>query len=340
MSKSLILIPSDRVMSGILVVGAGSMGWNHARVCHELGVLTGICDRDKNLVDKVANKFEVKGFTNLEDALEEIKPHGVIIATPTSTHYEVATLAIKNGMNVLVEKPLTKSIDNGNKLVKLARKTGVILAVGHIERHNPVITKAKIILKNKEWGDIITISSRRVSNFPGRISDVGVILDLGIHDIDNVIHLMDSRPISVFTKGGKYHDIKYEDHATIMIGFENGKSALVEVNWITPMKVRTLSLTCEKSFVVLDYIKQNINISSSRFVDTENPNQFPTKMEIYSKEMSLNFTEPLKLEIKNFIDAIENNVEPLVNGEDALISLKVTIAAIKSLETGGVVNID
>ena len=144
----------------------------------------------------------------------------------------------------------------------------------------------------------------------------------------------------MFAKGGKYHDIEYEDHATIMIGFENGKNALVEVNWITPMKVRTLSLTCEKSFVQLDYMKQSLNISTSRFMDSEDPNQYPLKIEIDSKEIPLNFAEPLKLEIIDFINSIESKSEPLVNGEAALLSLKVTVSALKSLDTGEVINID
>ena len=327
-------------MNGILVVGAGSMGWNHARVCSELGVLVGICDMDEELVSKVSNDFKVEGFTNLEEAITKTNPLGVIVATPTTAHFRVASEVIRNKRHILVEKPLTKNLNDGEKLVSLAREESLILSVGHIERHNPVISKAKEFLNSGNWGDIITISSRRVSNFPGRISDVGVILDLGIHDIDNVINLMDSKPMTVYTNGGKHNDIEFEDHATIMIGFENGNSAMVEVNWVTPMRVRTLSLTCENSYIELDYMKQSLNISSSRFVDAENPQQYPVKIEIDSKEIPLNYVEPLKLEIIDFLNSIKEKREPLVNGEQALLSLKVTIAALKSLETGEVIHID
>ncbi len=324
-------------MDGILVVGTGSMGWNHARVCSELGLLVGICDRDEGVVKKVGENFGVPGFADLQNAIDETDPEGVIISTPTSTHHDVGTVAIMNGRNVLIEKPLAVDLEEGNRLVGLAREYGVTLAVGHIERHNPVISKARESLSSGDWGEIITISSRRVSNFPGRISDVGVILDLGIHDVDNVIFLMGSKPKSVYASGGKHHDILFEDHATIQITFENGNNALVEVNWITPMKVRTLSLTCEKSFVVLDYMNQQVTVSSSRFVDPKQPRKFPVDIEIDSRELGLNVVEPLRLEIEDFISSIRNGTKPLASGEDGLLALEICIAALESIKTGDVV---
>ena len=146
--------------------------------------------------------------------------------------------------------------------------------MGHIERFNPVIKRCKGMIDDGELGEVITISSRRVSNFPGRIRDVGVILDLGIHDIDNSIFLMGSKPVSVFCTGGTHNDIEYEDHVTIMILFENGKSAVIEVNWITPLKVRKISLTCEKAFAELDYMDQTISVSSSKYIDPPNTTDF------------------------------------------------------------------
>ena len=153
------------------------------------------------------------------------------------------------------------------------------------------------MIERGDLGDIITISSRRVSNFPGRIRDVGVILDLGIHDIDNSIFLMGSKPISVYCTGGTHNDIEHEDHVTMTVRFENGKSAVIEVNWITPMKVRKLSLTCDMGHVELDYIDQSITMSSSRFVKPEEETQFPAKIEFDKKSLPVEKDEPLKLEI-------------------------------------------
>ena len=183
----------------------------------------------------------------------------------------------------------------------------------------------------------MAISSRRVSNFPSRIRDVGVILDLGIHDIDNAIHLMGSRPVSVFARGGRINDIKFEDHATLAIGFENGRNALVEVNWITPMKVRKLSLTCEKSYVELDYINQQVKISSSTFIEDEESGGFTAKIEFDEKIIPMVQQEPLKLEIMSFIEAIKGDSSGIVDGMQARQALQVAIAAMESLESGGVV---
>jgi len=327
-------------MSGLLVVGVGAMGWNHARVCSEIGLLKGVCDRDEAAMEDVAKRFGVPGFSDLDEAIEELRPLGVIVATPTFTHFEMASKVIGAGISVLVEKPLTDDVSTAESLVRMAGERGVTLAVGHIERHNPVITEAKKKLESGEWGEVVTISTRRVSNFPGRIRDVGVILDLGIHDIDNATYLMGSNPISVFATGGSHNDIEHEDHATLMMGFENGNTAVIEVNWITPMKVRTVSLTCEHSFVELDYMKQDISISSSVFAEPENPNQFPANIEIERRSIPVKQEEPLKLEIQDFVESIGDGGEPLVDGRQGLIALKVAIAALESLKSGKVIGLE
>ena len=148
----------------VIVVGVGSMGWNHARVCSELKILAGVCDMDSESVKKVAEHFGVQGYTDLKTAIVELEPNAVIVATPTSTHVKVARIALENGLHVLVEKPLAIDVDSGKSLVDLANKNKLKLSVGHIERHNPVISFARNHLELGEWGDAITISSRRVSN--------------------------------------------------------------------------------------------------------------------------------------------------------------------------------
>ncbi len=168
-------------MTRILVVGIGSMGWNHARVCSDLGVLVGICDQNKESLKQVGERFGVMGYSDLSEAINECRPDGVIIATPTSTHYDITKKVLASGLDVMVEKPLVDQVAHGEELVSIANKKDAILAVGHIERHNPVISREKKHLENGDWGDLITLSARRVSPFNGRIQDVGVILDIGIH---------------------------------------------------------------------------------------------------------------------------------------------------------------
>tara|TARA_B100000963_G_scaffold361996_1_gene401821 strand:+ start:7264 stop:8244 length:981 start_codon:yes stop_codon:yes gene_type:complete len=326
-------------VNGLIVVGAGAMGWNHARVCSELGILAAVVDQDHTTLKAISEKFRVPTYLDLNQAIVDLEPTGAIISTPTKTHYNLGVSMIKLGLNVLIEKPISDTIEKGEKLVKIAREKGVVLSVGHIERYNPVIPIAKEKIMNGDWGDIVTITSTRVSNFPGRIRDVGVILDLGIHDIDNCIFLMGSNPKKVYAHAGRINDIEYEDHATISIEFENGKQATIEVNWITPMKVRSLSLTCEKAFVSLDYINQEIDVSSSVFKDPGNPNLFPQRIEFQTKTIDLIKDEPLRLEIVDFVNAIKNGHKTSVTGEQGLLALKVALAALKSIESGVVIDV-
>ena len=323
----------------ILVCGVGSMGWNHARVCSELGVLGGICDLDHKQSDSVAGHFSVNGFSDFENAIQSSLFDAAIIATPTTTHYEITKSALESGLHVLVEKPIVDDLHKGEELISIAKERNLTLTVGHIERHNPVIKRAKLHLDKGDWGELITMNSRRVSTFSGRITDVGAILDTGIHDIDNLIYLMGAKPTQVFASGGSFNNLDHEDHANIVINFSNGKSGVIEVNWITPMKVRNLSLTCENCFVELDYIKQQLFVSRSSVAKINTPRLFPAPIEFKSTKINLNKQEPLRLEIEDFIDSIQSGRNPLVSAEDALVSIKVAIACVESLRSGNVVNL-
>ena len=325
-------------MGDILVIGVGSMGFNHARVCSEIGVLAGVCDLDQEAVKRVGDQFAVPCFSDIAEAISQTEASGVIVATPTQTHHEVAMMAIELGLHALVEKPMASNLHEVDMLLEIAKEREVVLAVGHVERYNPVIAYAKERLVSGDWGEPVVISSRRVSNFPSRIRDVGVILDLGIHDIDNAIFLMGSNPISVFARGGRLNNIQHEDHATLTIGFENGRDAIIEVNWITPMKVRKLSLTCERSFVELDYMKQHVTVSSSKFVGDGGGSAFPPNIEFEEEEVAMNFQEPLKLEVSNFLEAMSGG-GGIVDGNQARLSLQVALLAMESLDRGEVINI-
>ena len=171
------------------VIGVGSMGQNHARVLSELGDLGGVADPDTKAGGAVGNRFTVSYFPDYKALLKE-KIEAVSICVPTSLHFKVAMDAIAAGKHLLVEKPMCESVRDAERLVKAARGAGVVLAVGHIERHNPVVESARRHLAAGTWGDLITAGARRVSNFPDRIRDVGVIMDLAIHDIDVLRYLI------------------------------------------------------------------------------------------------------------------------------------------------------
>ncbi|MDG6218263.1 MAG: Gfo/Idh/MocA family oxidoreductase [Candidatus Thermoplasmatota archaeon] len=322
------------------VIGTGAMGKNHARVCAELPnvELVGIADTDKNTVQMIAKRFDVASFTDYTMLIP--LTDAVIIATPTVTHFNIALDAIHNGKHILVEKPVCDTVDKGKELIEKADDEGLIFAVGHIERHNPVVSFMKQALDNGQFGELITLGSKRVSNFPGRIRDVGVIFDFGVHDID-VMRYLAGEVTSVYAKAGRFNKkIQYEDHATIMINFTNGLCGVVEVNWLTPMKIRKLILTCDTSSVEADFINQSVQTSTSSFEKIDTDNLYDLSLQHQMKIMELQKKEPLKNEISDFANAINKNKKPLVTGYDGVKAVEIAEAAVQSSKTGKVIGID
>ncbi len=315
------------------IIGVGSMGKNHARVNSEMGILAGIADSDEATARSLAERFGVEYFSDYRDMFASVD--AITVATPTGTHFKIAMDAILAGKHVLVEKPICPSLEDSEKLVKAAEDAGIVLAVGQIERHNPVVKFARESIEQGRFGDIVSISARRVSTFPGRISDVGVLLDLGIHDIDVIRYLAQSPVKSVYALGGKRQNDKFEDHANILLEFESGIFGFVEVNWLTPMKVRKLSITCLENYVELDYIKQSADVSSSQVsgtLDTNDLYRLPIEFDI--RHVSLKKQEPLRNEHEDFIRAIETNTQPLISGRDGMETLRACKAALESIKEG------
>jgi len=317
-------------MLRIGVIGTGSMGKNHARVCSMYNdvELAGISDIDKKTVAQIARIYETKAFENYKDLIPEID--AAIIATPTTMHYEIALDLIENGKHVLIEKPICDTIEKAKEITKLAEKNGVILASGHIERHNPMVKFVKEALDKKEFGELITVSTKRVSNFPGRIRDVGVILDFGVHDIDVMRYLM-GEVKSVYAKAGKFNkNINHEDYGNIVLMFKNGRCGIIEVNWLTPIKIRKLLLTCSEKYVEADYINQSITVSSSAYNRLNEMDIYHSAIQYNINQIALQKREPLKNEIEDFIHAINDNRKPLATGDDGLQALKIAQAAMIS----------
>jgi UDP-N-acetylglucosamine 3-dehydrogenase len=326
-------------MLKIGVIGTGSMGKNHARVCSELEhiELVGIADANIETAKKVAERFDTKAFFDYKELLQEVD--AAIIATPTITHHDITMDFLDNGKHVLVEKPICESVEKAQILTKKAEETGLVLAVGHIERHNPAVKFVKEAMQNKKFGELITITSKRVSNLPGRIRDVGVIFDFGVHDID-VMRYLAGNVESVYARAGKFNkNISHEDHANVVLNFENGVCGVVEVNWLTPTKIRKLFLTCSKNFVEADYMNQTVTISSSSFKQIDEMNLFRVPIEYNTNQIALEKREPLRNEIEDFVTAIQQNKQPLATGNDGLLALKIVEAATQSYKKGEEVRI-
>src|SRR5918996_5104945 len=309
--------PSDL---DIAVVGVGGWGKNHARVLMDLGVLTAICDANAERAKEFAAKYHTCYYTSLDDMLREKILDGCIICTPTRTHFDVAKKIMEHGVNVFVEKPLAFSSAECEEMINISVNRKVLLTSGYIERFNPVVQDVKRIIKNKTYGDLLMLEFHRENRMPMHIKDVGIIYDTSVHDIDTAMFLFNSRPNVIFARAGaKFHS--YEDFATIMLGFEDQKVAIIASNWITPKKVRTFNAVCTEGIIAGDFITQEIRIDEA------------TRTVTPRRERQL--VEPLTLELKSFIDAIQGkNDESMVLASEATNVTKVAEAAILSSKTG------
>ena len=305
----------------LAVIGAGGWGKNHVRVLADQGVLSAVCDTNEERCREVAARFNTRYYTCLDEMLcDELKLHGCVVCTPTKTHFGIAKKIIEKGVNVFVEKPMSFSSKECEEMISLSKKKKVLLTSGYIERFNPIVQDVKRIIRSKTYGDLLMMEFHRENRMPLHIKDVGIIYDTSVHDIDTAMFLFDTRPQVVFARAGtKFHS--YEDFATIMLGFEDQKVAIIASNWITPKKVRTFNAVCTEGIISGDFITQEIRIDEA------------TRTVTPRRERQL--VEPLTLELKSFIDAIQGkNDESMVSASEATNVTKVAEAAILSSKTG------
>jgi len=309
---------------GVGVIGVGFWGSNHARVYNEIkkARLIGVSDLDKARAKDLARKFKCGFYEKNHQLLKDDKIDVVSICTPTSTHFRIALQAIENGKHVLVEKPLGRNLKESVKIVKEAEKKGVKLTVGHIERFNPAVQKLKELVEEGTIGDIILILSRRVTRWPERIGDVGVVKDSAIHDIDVMRYILEDDVIRVYAKVGKLKH-SFEDYAEALLHFNKGGTGFIDSNWLTPKKIRNLIVTGSEATASLDYLSQQISIESSKFV----------------KKVRKKWREPLKLELNHFVEVVLDNKEPCVTGLDGIKAIQICESIIKSGASGKVINL-
>lgn len=304
----------------VAVVGVGFWGRNHARVYSEIeGVeLAAVVDPDKAARDAVASKYRCNGYPSVEDLLEKEKIDAASVCTPSISHGAVASKLIDKGVSVLVEKPFTATLSEGLALYEKITQKRVYVAVGFIERFNPAVKLVKQLIAEGKLGDVILFYSRRVSSWPVRIGDVGVIKDLSIHDLDLARYLLESEVLSVYAVSGVYNNrLGQEDYANILLRFPK-TTAFVESNWLTPYKERLLVVTGSKATVTANYITQEVSVANmeGKFIPTAR-NQ-----------------EPLRLELESFIQSIRTSTQLCASAEDGLKALALAEAALKSARIG------
>ncbi len=297
------------------VIGTGEMGQHHVRVYSEMEdvQLVGIADMNEERVKKLAKKYDATAYTDYKDLLD-LDIDAVSIVVPTKLHKEIALDAIDSGINTLIEKPIADTIESANAIMEKSKD--VKLMIGHIERFNPAIIALKENMERGVIGRAVSISATRVGPYNPRIRDVGIILDLGVHDIDVMSYLYSKKVKSVHAYAGSVIH-RFEDYASILLGFGNGTAGSIETNWLTPHKIRQLTITGTHGIAYVDYIHQSLKLCNEKQII----------------DVPIKKKEPLKNELEHFIGCIGANKSPIVSGEDGKHALKVALAAIESYKT-------
>jgi len=327
------------------VVGLGMMGRNHVRVWDEAidGVeLVAVADPDPAAVARATAGRRARGFEDPERMFAEEELDLVSIVAPTSLHLPVTLAALAAGANVLVEKPIAATREEATRMIDAAKAAGRLLSVGHIERFNPAIRELRRRLVDDELGRIFQISATRLGPFPARIRDVGVVVDLGPHDLDILRYLVGSEPVRIYAETERRIHTDHEDLFTGMMKFANGVVGLLNINWLTPTKQRFLTVTGERGMYVADYIAQDLVFYANpdavgTWVNRGRGQEVTSVAEGEMTRRAIRREEPLTVELREFAAAVRDGGPPPVDPHDAMVALLLARKMVESAQTGQVI---
>jgi UDP-N-acetylglucosamine 3-dehydrogenase len=322
------------------VVGLGSMGRNHARVYRELdGVeLACVVDSDARAAAQVGRINGAPHYTSIEEAFAQAKPDLVSLAVPTVHHHAMARQILEAGVHTLVEKPITTSIEQAEELVDLAQAKGLVLSVGHIERFNPVVGELRRRLREGMLGRLYQIHAQRLSPYPSRIRDAGVVMDLASHDIDLMLFLTGEVPERLVGETLSSINSDREDLFNGMMRFKSGCLGVLNVNWMTPRKVRQLTLTGARGMFHCDLLSQELFF----YENESGPSQWDQLSILHGVSegnvlgIRINRYEPLRAELEDFVAAVRDRRTPTVTGRSGTDTLRVALDFVRSAQEGSV----
>jgi len=309
------------------VVGVGRLGQHHARIYAELPhtTLVGVADTDRARAGKIASSYLTQALFDYRMLIGKVD--AVSIAVPTTSHHAIARDFLGNGVNVLVEKPITATVAEARELVDLARRKNLVLQVGHVERFNAAIVRLRELVKDPAF-----IEVHRLGQYDPRVQDVGVVLDLMIHDLDIVLEVVQS-PVRSFEAVGVAILSDKEDIANARIHFENGCIANLTASRITPKKTRKIRIFQEDTYISVDYVKPGMEVYRKQPV--EKPRPGCPAFEIVRKRVRLKWQEPLKAELEHFIECVVNGVPPQITGEKARDALALAVEISEMIKSNG-----
>jgi predicted dehydrogenase len=305
-------VKADAAPLRLGVVGVGVMGYNHARVLAEMpGVkLVGVADPDDKQADFVRRTL---GCATVPDVLDllALGVDAVSIAAPTHLHRNIALTAVGRGVHVLVEKPIASSVEEGREIIAAARRAGVALMVGHVERFNPAVQAIKEAIREE---NILSIAITRVGPFPPRMSNVGVVIDLAVHDIDLISWFTESEIVEVQPQLSSAK-AEREDIALLQFRTASGVLAHINTNWLTPFKARTVHVATKRKYVIGDLLTRQVTECFG----------FQPDGSYSMRHLSVGHSEPLRSELSAFVNAVRTGTPPPVTGEEGVASLEIAI---------------
>ena len=330
------------------VVGLGMMGRNHVRVWDEVidGVeLAAVADPDPGALQRATTGRAARGYADPALMFAEERLDMVSIVAPTSLHLPVALAALEAGVHVLVEKPIASDRVEAEAMIAAAEVADRILTVGHIERFNPAIRELKARLTAGELGRVFQIKATRLGPFPARIRDVGVVIDLAPHDLDVMRYLVESEPLRLYAETEQRIHTDHEDLFNGIIKFANGVIGILDINWLTPTKRRTLTVTGERGMYVANYINQDLiyygNPDAAHTWENRGADDLSSPItSVAEGEMTRRYVrkqEPLAVELAEFAAAVRDGGPPPVDPHDAMIALLLARKMVEAAETGQVI---
>ena len=312
------------------IAGLGTMGRQHVRLLGEMDSveLVAVCDHSSEARAWAEKNLELKAYDDWR-ALAEIDVEAIVNALPTPEHFEVTRTYLEAEKHVLVEKPIAVTVDEANGLLEVAEQSSRVLMVGHVERFNPAIQALREVIVSDELGEIINVAARRVGVARPTAPRTDVVIDLAIHDIDVCSFLLPSEQGRLrFASGATLGGNQLEDHADLVLSF--GRTvAIVQANWITPVKIRRIAVTGTSGFAEVDYLSQSLRVYRGVPEVIKGPvwNFYAVAQESTPTDVPVTRCEPLRAELDHFVACVRDGVEPLADPRQATRALALAVEA-------------
>jgi predicted dehydrogenase len=322
------------------LAGLGSMGRNHLRVlrarpgCRLVAVADPVPDVLAAATSGGADGPDATGFADPLAMIAEADLDAVVLAAPTTSHRALALAVIERGLAVLIEKPLAASIDEGLEILGAARRTGVPVQVGHVERFNPAVLELGRLLDEGWLSTIYAITSRRAGPFPARIRDVGVTIDLATHDADILSWIAGERPDRVYAELAQRIHASHEDLLFGLLRFPSGATGMLDVNWLTPAKRRQLTVVGEEGMFELDYLTQRLTFTRAAAGGPDLIAGYAPTFAGDVAELPVANAEPLAAELDAFLTVVRDGGRPVVDVEDGLWAVAIATSLLKAAAGG------